>query len=57
MITKLISAACYAVAAILIGYCIVCGLQEHFETRTIRLEPDSGWSTPFDRSEAYRRAI
>jgi hypothetical protein len=57
MVIRLISLVCYAVALALIGYCIVCGLQEHFETRTIQLNPDRGWSTPHERAEAYRRAV
>ena len=57
MAIKLISAACYAVAAVLIGYCIVCGIDEHFTTKQIQLNPDRGWSTPIERAEDYRMAV
>jgi hypothetical protein len=54
---KLLEYACLLGAAYLLGHVIAWGIYEHFQVKTIQLNPDRGWSTPYERAEAYRRAI
>lgn len=45
----------YLAGVYLLGHVIYWGLVEHFEVKTIKFNPDRGWSTPFDRAEEFRK--